>query len=186
MVFRWLIYHVEIGLQQLWFELEIVLSGPCLVWLKLCWHKSTMLSHPCLKKLLSLSCPVHSKNRVVPLQHDWHDIMLHVYCLNTTLTLSIYTITGKMFWIFSVSFPRLDSHTSLCKHLSRFKKRLQHDMKFVVLVLSCMAWFPLWNIVLRHQWYWRRHQLVAKCPMFLEGIFSSSMCLLQQLFHIKP
>ena len=96
-VFRWLLPPVKSGLQWMWLELETVLSGPCLVGLKLYWHKSTVLSHPFLKKMLSLSCPVHSKNRVVPLQHDWHDIMLHVYCLNTTLTLSIYTITGKMF-----------------------------------------------------------------------------------------
>ena len=116
-VFRWLLSPVKLVLQLLWPELATVLSGPCLVRLKLYWHKSTVLSHPFLKKLLSLSCPVHSKNRVVPWQHDWHARILYVYSLNTTFTLSIYTITGKMFWNLSVSFPRLDSHTSLCKHL---------------------------------------------------------------------
>ena len=42
-VFRWLLSPVKLVLQWLWPELETILSGPCLVWLKLYWHKSTVL-----------------------------------------------------------------------------------------------------------------------------------------------
>ena len=64
--FQWLLFPIGLNLKLSWTELVTVLSGPCLVWLMFCWHKSNVLSHFCLENLISLSCPVYGRLELFP------------------------------------------------------------------------------------------------------------------------